>query len=255
MNGHPLVSVIMPTYNAGKTIKDSIQSVLSQSYTYFELIIIDDCSTDNTNEIIHMFTDPRIHYICNEKNSGVATSRNVGIKIATGEWIAFLDSDDIWDADKLTLQLSFANKVNAKISYTASFFMNFEGRRYNWVMPAVYKLNYKALLRRNLISCSSVLIKRELMSKHLFPTKPKTHEDYVAWLKIVREVGVAYGLDEPLLRYRLSKISKSSSRLKSAIMTYNAYRESGFNLFLATMLTIRYAKYSIMKRHKILRGV
>ena len=250
-----LVSVIMPAYNAQETITESIQSVLSQSCGNCELIIIDDCSTDKTAAIIKSFADNRIRYVLNEKNLGVAASRNRAVELAQGEWIAFLDADDIWDLNKLSRQLEFANETDAKITYTASAFMDADGNRFDWVMPAIYALNYKELLKRNLMSCSSVMVRRELIKRYPFPNRPVTHEDYVVWLRILREVGTAYGLDEPLLIYRMSGQSKSANRVKSARMSLNAYREVEYNPIIAALLTVRYAKHSVSKRRKIKNGM
>lgn len=112
-----LVSVIMPSWNTGKFIAESIQSVINQTYKNWELIIVDDCSTDNTDEIVGKFTDIRIKYLKNEKNSGAALTRNRALREAKGEWIAFLDSDDLWKPEKLEHQLKFMKKHNLKFSY------------------------------------------------------------------------------------------------------------------------------------------
>ena len=114
-----LVSIIMPSYNTAKFISETIKSVLAQTYTNWELIIVDDCSTDNTDEVIKPYlSDPRIYYIKNEANSGAAVSRNRALREARGKWIAFLDSDDLWLPEKLEKQILFMKKNDYHFSYT-----------------------------------------------------------------------------------------------------------------------------------------
>ena len=113
-----LVSIIMPSFNTGKFIKETIDSVINQTYRNWELIIIDDCSTDNTNEVVKKINDSRIIYLKNEVNSGAAVSRNKALREAKGRWIAFLDSDDLWKNDKLEKQINFMKKNNYYFSYT-----------------------------------------------------------------------------------------------------------------------------------------
>ena len=243
----PAVSVIIPAYNAEATIKASIDSVLMQTFTDWELIIVDDCSTDSTVSIAMAFAaeDSRIRLLQNPKNAGVAATRNKALSHAQGKWIAFLDSDDLWRSDKLELQLQFAEEMDAKITYTGTAYMNATGEMFNYYLPAVTKLSYKALLRRNLMSCSSVMVRRDVMVP--FP-QGYMHEDYAVWMQILRNEGCAYGLDEPLLIYRMSGQSKSSNRVRSAKMTYNAYKHAGYGVLTSLSLTARYALHSIIKR-------
>ena len=113
-----LVSIIMPSYNTGKFIQETIDSVINQTYDNWELIIVDDCSSDNTDEIVKSIKDDRIFYLKNKKNSGAAVSRNKALKMAKGKWIAFLDSDDLWKKDKLEKQIKFMKNNNYHFSYT-----------------------------------------------------------------------------------------------------------------------------------------
>ena len=246
------VSVIMPAYNAAKTIAESIESVLQQTYTDFELIILNDFSNDETEHIIKKYMqDMRVVYIKNERNLGVSETRNKGISIAKGAWIAFLDSDDIWEKNKLQKQIELIqSKKDAILCYTASSFMDNEGHRYGYVLRAIKHLPYKTLLKKNLISCSSAIVKSDVMKKLKMPGD-QMHEDYYSWLTILRRIPYAYGIDEPLIIYRLSKKSKSSNRFKSASMSYNTYRAIGYSNISALYLVFRYAIYSIVKRIRI----
>ena len=239
-----MVSIIMPAYNAEKTIKASIDSVRAQTYEDWELIIIDDASKDKTAESIP--SDPRIKIFKNDKNMGVSNSRNRGISLASGDFLAFLDSDDQWHEYKLKKQLDFMKEHNCDISYTGTAYVNSQGETLPYVLRAKKEFIYKNLLRRNLMSLSSVVLKRDLMIP--FPAVDMVHEDYVVWMQLLRKHGIAYGLDEPLLIYRIGEATKSSNRIISAKMTYNAYRYVGYGRFTACFLTLRYAYHSITKR-------
>ena len=250
------VSVVMPAYNAEQYIEVAIRSVLGQSWRELELIVVDDGSRDGTAEIVERLAeeDGRITLLRNAENAGVSASRNRGVREAHGEWIAFLDSDDLWRADKLERQLALAGRhPEAVLSYTASAFMDESGRMYSYVMEAEEETTYKTLLRKNLISCSSVMVRRDVMLRHPMGGD-RMHEDYAAWLEILREGRCAYGLNEPLLVYRLRQSSKSGRRLHSAGMLYRSYRYVGYSALCAAAMTLRYAVHSIEKRKKICRA-
>jgi len=255
MKSNPKVSIIMPAYNAAETIQASIDSIKSQTWAGWELIIIDDGSKDITQQIINAAakSDHRVRPAINKRNMGVAATRNAGIHMAKGEWIAFLDSDDLWHEDKLEKQLAFIDASNAAISYTATAYINKAGEVSNYVLPARHKLDYRQLLRSNIMSCSSVMVSRDVITRYPFP-EGGLHEDYVVWLKILREVGFAYGVDMPLLQYRMTDTSKSGRRFSSAIMIYHAYRVVGYGRVGAFLLTLRYAAHSIPKRGRVRRG-
>lgn len=249
----PLVSVIMPAYNAEKTIQSAINSVIAQTFGDFELIIIDDCSKDGTFEIISSFQskDERIVPLRNEQNSGAAATRNRGVSAARGEWIAFLDSDDIWRKDKLEKQMECLSKNReAVLCFTASSFIDDAGNEYSYIMNVPQTVTYKQLLKGNSISCSSVVIKSSLMKTLKMPND-KMHEDYYIWLTVLKEYEFAYGINEPLLIYRLSSNSKSSSRTKSAKMLFNSYKAVGYNSLKSALYVFRYMFYSIKKRRAI----
>lgn len=251
-----MISIVMPAYNAAKTIRDSIESIQAQTFKDWELIVIDDGSKDCTADILREMAaaDERIHFLQNEKNSGASYTRNRAVELAAGEWIAFLDSDDLWRPEKLEKQLALAEAhPDMVICYTASSFIDDDGEPYGYVMPAIERMTYKKLLRKNLMSCSSVMIRSSVMKGVKMPSD-KMHEDYFVWLTVVREYGVAYGINEPLLVYRLCANSKSSNRFKSAKMLYNSYRAVKYNLLLAGYFTLRYVFHSVKKRYFIYRS-
>lgn len=249
----PLVSVIMPAYNAAVTLQESVDSVVAQTFHNWELIIINDASIDNTEEIAKHYSgrDRRIRLTTNEINQGVAVSRNEGIKQAMGEYLAFLDSDDLWGKEKLQKQMHFMKQNNAIISFTGTAYMNAAGQISAYTLPAENGLGYKDLLRRNIMSCSSVIVRRDKMIS--FPSG-YMHEDYASWLKVVKTAGQAYGLNEPLLVYRMGAHTKSAGRISSAIMTRNAYKEVGFGWLISTILMFRYSIHSTAKRRSIQQG-
>lgn len=248
-----MVSIVMPAYNAARTIRDSITSVQAQTFQDWELIVIDDGSKDETATILTeiAMSDSRIRFLQNEKNSGASYTRNRAVALAEGEWIAFLDSDDLWKPEKLEKQLDLSQKrPDMVVCYTASSFIDDAGRPYGYVMPAIERLTYRTLLRKNLMSCSSVMIRTSVMKEIQMPNDTM-HEDYYVWLTVVKECGIAYGINEPLLIYRMCANSKSSNRLKSAKMLFNSYRAVGFSQFVAVFFVFRYTFHSVKRRRNI----
>lgn len=219
----------MPAYNCEQFIGESINSVLNQTYQNWELIVVDDCSTDNTEKIVKEYKDKRIKLFSNEKNMGVAYSRNKGIKLSKADYIAFLDSDDIWDTEKLKMQIETMNdEIN--FTFTGSKFVNENGEKSNYILNVPLKIKKKELLKQNVISCSSVVVKKQLVLDNIFPENvEEIHEDYVAWLNILNNEKFAYGINLPLLIYRIRNNSKSANKIKSAIMNYNVYRYIGIS--------------------------
>ncbi len=248
-----MVSIVMPAYNAGKTIRKSVESIIAQTVTDWELIVIDDGSTDDTAAILTELSglDSRIRFLQNNNNSGASYTRNRAVALAQGEWIAFLDSDDLWNPEKLEKQLALSQLyTDMVVCYTASSFIDDEGNPYGYIMPAIERLNYKTLLRKNLMSCSSVMIRTSVMKGIEMPND-KMHEDYFVWLTVLRKYGVAYGINEPLLIYRVCKNSKSSNRFKSAKMLFNSYRAVGYSSIVAFVYVLRYTFHSVSKRRRI----
>lgn len=241
-----LVSVIIPVYNSSKTIEKTIESVLSQSYADFEIIIIDDCSTDNSFEIIQELSknDNRIILYRNQKNLGVAKTRNVGISMAKGEFISFLDSDDIWKSSKLEKQLEYIKQKNVDICYTSYEMVN--NNETDSVIRMVPKeISYKGLLKENVICCSTAIVKSELLQKHPFETE-FFHEDFVLWLKLLRCGCKAVGLQESLVIYR--KGGRSSDKLKACKNRWIVYRKSEkLSLISSIYYFISYAINGIKK--------
>lgn len=158
-----MISIIMPAYNAQRTLHQAVDSALRQTYQNIELLIIDDFSSDSTGQIAEEYIkqDRRVRLLKNDKNLGVAASRNRGVDAARGEWVAFLDSDDAWAADKLEKQLSCAAARHGEFIFTGSAFMDADGNRKVGLLHVPAQVTYKELLKQNVISCSSVMIKKK----------------------------------------------------------------------------------------------
>lgn len=241
-----LVSVIIPAYNCEKYIEKAIDSALEQTIP-LEVIIINDCAKDNTEEVIRKYlSDPRVRYIRNEKNLGVAKTRNRGVRLAHGKYVAFLDSDDWWEPDKLDKQLQALEREHAVLCSTARALVNPDGSPMGKVIPVKEHISYHELLKHNSINCSSVLVLREVMLE--FPMEHEdSHEDYITWLKILKKYGSACAINEPLLKYRLSTTGKSGSKWKSARMTFKVYRYMGFGLLKSLACFCSYAVHGVWK--------
>lgn len=243
------VSVVMPAYNAEKTIRMAIDSVLSQTFRNLELIVVDDCSKDATASVVkaYMEQDDRVRLYSNPQNCGVSLTRKYGVEKARGEWIAFLDSDDAWKANKLEKQMALAEEnQDAKLIFTGSSFMDAEGEPIHWIMHAPKTIGYRTLLKQNLVSNSSVLILKCVFQQFAV-TGNNMHEDFACWLNFLRAGNLAYGIDEPLFIYRLSTTSKSGNKLKAAKMNWNTYRAVGVNWFVAVWSMLCYGVKGLVK--------
>jgi len=247
-----LVSIIMPAYNCERYIDEAINSVLAQTYKNWELLVIDDGSKDATFQILSEFSknDYRIKPLKNEKNMGVSATRNRGIELASGEWIAFLDSDDIWAPSKLERQLKTADKNSAEFIFTGASYINEDGQPYKGIYEVPEIVSYNKLRNKNVISCSSVLIKKRFFNT-IKMERDDLHEDYLVWLKILKLGITAYGINEPLLIYRISINSKSGNKLKTIKMTYNIFRITGIDPFRSIYFVSRNLISSIIKYIKI----
>jgi hypothetical protein len=242
----PDVSVIIPAYNCSKTIKEAVDSALCQSVVT-EIIIIDDCSPESLEESLLEYRDnPQIRIYRNETNLGVAATRNKGVTLAQGEYVAFLDSDDIWRQGKLEKQLQLMKKTGAVLSSTARELMEEDGACTGRILPVPETITYQNLLYGNVINCSSVVVKKEVAEE--FPMGDDAiHEDYICWLNILKKYGAAVAVNEPLLLYRMVKNSKSGSKLHSAKMTYQVYRKMGFGTVKSLGYFAGYAVHGVKK--------
>ena len=251
MDGNGAVSVLMAAYNAEHTIAESIRSVLAQTYGKLELIVIDDASSDSTASIVRDFAqkDQRVRLLSKAHNGGVSAARKSGLSAAAGDWIAILDSDDLWTADKLEKQMTRQRETGAELLFTGSAFIDEAGKPKDWVLHVPETVNYQTLLKQNILSNSSALVKKTLFEQ-FFVENDKIHEDYALWLRITGSGVCAYGVDEPLLIYRLRTASKSGNKWKSAVMNWNTYRYVGLSVPLSCRCMLRYTINGLLKyRH------
>lgn len=241
-----MVSVVMPVYNCEQYIGKAIQSVLIQE-TSLELIIVDDCSTDGTKDVIqHFLSDERVVYVRNYENAGVAASRNVGIQQARGKYIAFLDADDYWTSDKLKKQLWLMEESGVVLSSTGRELMDESGKLSGNMIGIPEKIGYKELLKGNVLNTSGVMVLTSVARE--FPMEQDhLHEDYIMWLSILRKYHEAYGINEPLLKYRVMSGTKSANKWKSAKMTFGVYRYMGLNIFQSCYYFCHYAIRGVLK--------
>lgn len=242
----PLVSVIMPAYNSEKYIRQAVDSVYIQQVP-LELIVVDDCSEDNTQKQLESYRQrPDFFYLRNETNQGVAASRNRGVALARGKYVAFLDSDDWWGEGKLKEQLRAIEESQAVLCSTGRELMRWDGVSMGKYIGVKSRITYRDLLQHNSINCSSVLLSAKVARE--FPMcYDQSHEDYITWLKILKQYGYARGIDKPYLKCRLSEHGKSRDKWKSARMTFQVYRYMGYGMVKSCLFFLSYAIHGIWK--------
>jgi len=216
MTDNNLVTIATPSYNSSKFISETINSVLAQTYKNWEMIVVDDCSTDNSRDIAASFVDidSRIRLIKSEEKGGPAAARNIGISEAKGRYVAFLDSDDLWLPEKLSLQVKFMQANKCTISYTAYKKIDEEGNVISNIIHVPERATYSTLLSTNCIACLTAMYDSEVLGKVYLPEVG--HEDYALWLRILKMGHEAYGLNECLALYRVRSNSVSGNKLKAA---------------------------------------
>lgn len=247
-----LVSIITPVYNAEKFIRETIESVQNQTYTNWEMLLINDCSTDSSAEIIKekAVEDSRIKYIELDKNSGAAITRNTGISKAQGRYIAFLDSDDIWKSDKLDKQLALIKEKDIGFCFTSYRYVMQDGVPTNKVARAPEKIDYNGLLKNTIIGCSTVLIDREVMGDFRM-TNVRRGQDTATWLQLLKRTEYAYGIYEDLVWYRVVDGSLSHNKWNAIKRTWNTYRNvEHLSLPKAMYVFVFYAYNALKKRIK-----
>ena len=219
-----LVSIIMPTYNCAKFIGETIKSVIAQTYSNFELIIVDDCSKDNTKDVVNSFDDERIKYYKLEKNSGAAVARTTAMNMAKGKYMAFLDSDDLWMENKLEHQLKFMKDNNYNITCTAYEQVNEDGESLNKVIKTKKKADYNRILLDCPVGNSTVMYNVEALGKFEVPNIRKRNDDAL-WLQMLKKEKYIYGMDEVLAKYRRRSNSISSNKLSLIKYHWQLYRD------------------------------
>ncbi len=237
-----IFSIIMPVFNSEKTVSDSINSVLNQTYSNFKLYIINDSSTDNSKDIILSFNDERIIYLETPENSGVASARNLGIKHCTGNYISFLDSDDLWLPRKLECQLA---KLLDGYDVVCSNYITFSNDSELSLRQSPTIIKYTSMLKSNFIGNLTGTYNTYSLGK--FFQKKVGHEDYVMWLEILKKSNKAFCIQDSLAKYRVSNTSLSSNKLKTIKWQWSIYRNE---LKLSNTKSLYYFSHYILNALK-----
>ena len=244
-----LVSVIIPYFNDELNINKSVSSALNQTYKNIEIIIVDDENSKNSIDVLKKFIkEKRIKIIRNKQNLGVAFARNKGIKISKGQFVAFLDSDDYWNKNKLKAQVNAFKKYDIDICYTN--YSGFVGnKKIKYKIKSPRKMTFNKFLKECPISCSSVVVKKKIFNEHKFKNL-KTKEDYLLWLELSKKNYKFFGLDKYLSFYRIRKNSLSDlhfNKLYSAYKIYSYYLK--FNLFFSLIMISRLYMNAFIKKY------
>ena len=245
-----LVSVVMPVYNCEKYLAAAVESVISQTYENWELILVDDCSTDRSGALADRWSssDSRISVVHNRRNSGVSISRNNGVKAAKGGWVAFLDSDDAWTPEKLEKQIAVVNTDElADGVFTGYGYLDSSSRVGNTWFQVPDQATYSGLLVRNVMSTSGVILRKEILLLNPFSTGAY-HEDLHEWLGLLKDGAHFVGINEPLHYVRIAqKDSRSGNKVNAAAMRFALYRSEGIGLVKSLCLFVAYAALGLKK--------
>ena len=245
-----LITVIIPAYNAAAYLANAVYSALEQEAIpqgEREVIVINDCSPDDIDTVMRPFADdPAVQYIKNEKNLGVAETRNRGIRMARGQYVAFLDADDWWEPDKLAAQIRLLEETNAPLCCSGRALHKEDGTPTGRIIGVPQRITYEELLHTNTIPCGSVVMPTQI-AREFYMSHAELHEDYILWLQVLKKHGAAVGINEPYLHCRLSEGGKSRDKLKSARMQYGVYRYMGFGRIKSLYYLFSYADNGVKK--------
>ena len=239
------MSIITPAYNCGATISETIESVVQQTYSNWELLVVDDCSTDNTVEVVSTYAavDRRVKLIRLKKNSGSAVARNTAIQNAKGRFVALLDSDDLWKPHQLSFMLN--NKYS--FSFTAYDVFRTSSDTHRRIFEAPEKITYYQYLHNSIIGCLTVMIDREHLQD--FHMESGYLEDVLTWMHYLRRGFVAHGLNENLASYRVSATSKSANKIKNSQRYYKCLKQQeGISFCIRICCHLGYLYNAIKKR-------
>lgn len=248
MEMKPLVSIITPTYNSARFIRETINAILAQTYVNWELLVTDDCSTDNTRKILKSYAkqDTRIKLFRMKKNSGGGVARNKSIKKAKGRFIAFCDSDDVWISNKLDKQVDFLTENSLAFTFSSYQKMDETGHKGKFQIPPM-KISYDDLLKTCDIGCLTAIYDTKMIGKVYMP-KIRKRQDYGLWIKIFKKIGSARGMPDILALYRVRRNSVSSNKLKAAYYHFKVVMDIGkVNFLKAAYYFMFYTFSSIWK--------
>ena len=244
----PLVSVVMPAYNSQRFIGAALESVLAQTLEDWELIAVEDCSTDRTWRILKKYAagDDRIRIVRNDRNRGAAWSRNRAFGMCQGRYIALLDSDDLWQPEKLEKQVRLAERTGADIIYCSYSMIDEEGKKRwkDFIVPK--RISFEQALSKSVMSCSTTLLTRQTAEEFPFPEN-LYHEDLFYWLTLLQAGKKAAGIRQVLAAYRVRTDSRASNKARAALNRWRVYRYLGLSPGRSVRAFIRYARLGISK--------
>lgn len=245
-----LVSVIMPVYNGERHLGKALQSILDQTHPCREIVVVDDCSTDKSEEILKAYSKRGCRLVCHrlERNSGAAVARNHALKLAQGRYVAFLDSDDCWHPAKTEKQLACLNGQKAAICYTAVEIIGDDDSQLKPKRKIPPKIDYGVLLRNTAIATSSVLIDRQRTGQFEMPLL-RNGQDYATWLQLLRGGAVAYGIDEVLVKYRKGANSLSARKWDSIRQVYGIQTKLEGIPKLSASLNVMYFAWNAFRKY------
>ncbi|MBO4679442.1 MAG: glycosyltransferase family 2 protein [Lachnospiraceae bacterium] len=244
-----MISIIVPVYNAEKFIKETVKSVLNQTYTDFELLLVDDCSKDGSVQAIESFEDPRVILLKQEQNAGAYAARNRGLKEAKGRYIAFIDSDDLWEPCKLERELAFMEREDAGFVFTGYEFADENCVGTGKVVKVPHTITFKQALSNTTIFTSTVLIDREKIPDELIEMPHIASEDTATWWRILKAGHIGYGLNENLVKYRRSKGSLSSDKIEALRRIWGLYRKiAGLSVVSSAWYFVGWAFRAVLRR-------
>ena len=246
-----LVSIITPTYNSEKYITETIESIQAQTYTNWELLITDDCSTDQTIDIIKSYqkNDNRIRLFLLDKNQGAGVARNNSIKEANGRYIAFCDSDDLWMPEKLEIQIGFIKNHKLLFSFT-DYDVVSEDNQFVKRIKCPYRMTYSKLLKNNYVGCLTAIYDKEKLGKMYMPMIRK-RQDWVLWLNIMSKIKNTKGLNDSLSIYRTRAGSVSRGKLLLIKYNWKVYRqELKFTFFVSLLYLTQFLFFYTLKKLK-----
>ena len=246
------VSVITPSYNSEKYIADTIRSVQRQTFKNWEMIVVDDCSTDSTCDIVKGFAsnDPRIKLLRQDKNAGAGAARTKSMRNSKGRFIAYLDADDLWKPEKLEKQIQFMVDENCGFSCTSYEVIDDEGNRLGKEVHMLPKVDYMGFLTNNLLQTVGIMIDTDKVDKELLVMPDiRRRQDAATWLQILKAGHECYGLDEVLSEYRRAKNSLSSNKIKAIKGMWSLYRDiEHLSFAFSCHCFVRYAFLAVWKR-------
>ena len=245
-----LVSIVVPVYNAERFLDDTINSVLNQTYTNWELILVNDCSKDNSKKVYEKYkSDKRIIWYDQKQNGGAAIARNKGIDLSKGKYLCFLDADDLWDKEKIEKQVKFMKSNNFIFTFTGYEFANENGNPNGKKVYVPIKINYEKALKNTIIWTCTVMFDMSAFTKNDIYMPNVKSEDTACWWKVLKKTNYAYGLNEILSYYRRSSGTLSSNKIEAIKRIWNLYRnQEKINIIKSIYYFVNYAVRAVLRR-------